>query len=69
MNVISFVLKNWQDIVVILVLIASAIMAVQKWIRVKGPLFNAMSTKRKGCLCYKIAIKSYTKHPYIGNRC
>lgn len=47
MNVISFVLKNWQDIVVILVLIASAIMAVQKWIRVKGPLFNAMSTKER----------------------
>lgn len=47
MNVLKFILANWHDILVILVLIASGITGIIKWIKVKGPLFNAMSDKEK----------------------
>ena len=54
MNVLKFVFVNWHDILVILVLIASGITGIIKWIKVKGPLFNAMSDKEKNRICYEV---------------
>lgn len=47
MHVLKFVASNWQDILVCLVLIAAAITGIQKWIKVNGPTFEAMSTEEK----------------------
>ena len=40
MNVFKFVVANWTDILVLLVLIASSIVGIKQWIKVKGPIFN-----------------------------
>ena len=47
MNVFKFVVANWTDILVFLVLIASAIVGVRQWIKVKGPIFAKMSSAEK----------------------
>ncbi len=47
MNVFKFVVANWTDILVLLVLIVSAIIGIKQWIKVKGPIFNKMSSTEK----------------------
>lgn len=47
MNVFKFVVSNWTDILVFLVLIASAIVSIRQWIKVKGPIFQKMSSAEK----------------------
>ena len=47
MNVFKFVVSNWTDILVFLVLIASAIVGIRQWIKVKGPIFQKMSSAEK----------------------
>lgn len=47
MNVFKFVVSNWTDILVFLVLIASAIVGIRQWIKVKGPIFQKMSPAEK----------------------
>jgi len=47
MNILKFIANNWNDILVVLVLIAAAIAGVRQWIKVKGPLFTAMSATEK----------------------
>ena len=47
MNVFKFVVSNWTDILVLLVLIASAIVGIRQWIKVKGPIFQKMSSAEK----------------------
>ena len=40
MHILRFVADNWDDILVVLVLIAAAITGITRWIKVKGPIFN-----------------------------
>lgn len=47
MNVFKFIVANWTDILVLLVLIASAIVGIRQWIKVKGPIFQKMSSAEK----------------------
>lgn len=47
MHILKFVAANWQDIIVCLLLIAAAVAGIQKWIKVNGPAFNAMSAEEK----------------------
>ena len=47
MNVFKFVVSNWTDILVFLFLIASAIVGIRQWIKVKGPIFQKMSSAEK----------------------
>lgn len=47
MRVLTFMADNWQDILTSLVLIAAAIAGIQQWIRVKGPIFKAMTATEK----------------------
>lgn len=47
MNVFKFVVANWSDILVLLVLIASSIAGIKQWIKVKGPIFNKMTSAEK----------------------
>ena len=47
MNILLFVADHWHDFLVGIVLIAAAITGIQQWIKVKGPIFQAMTTKEK----------------------
>ena len=47
MHILRFVADNWDDILIVLVLIAAAITGITRWIKVKGPIFNAMSSAEK----------------------
>lgn len=47
MNVLTYIAEHWHDILVLLVLIAAAVTGIIQWIKVKGPEFNAMSSKEK----------------------
>ena len=47
MNILLFVAEHWHDFLVGTILIAIAIVGIQQWIKVKGPIFNAMTVKEK----------------------
>lgn len=47
MNILLFIVEHWDNFLVGLILIAMAITGIQQWIKVKGPIFNAMSAKEK----------------------
>jgi hypothetical protein len=47
MNILLFVAEYWHDFLVGIILIAIAIVSIQQWIKVKGPIFNAMTAKEK----------------------
>ena len=47
MNVLKWLAQNWQDILVVAVLIVAAITGIVQWVKKKGPIFAAMSTAEK----------------------
>ena len=47
MKVLLFIASHWQDILVVILLIASVITGVTKWTAKNGPLFNKMTTAEK----------------------
>lgn len=47
MNILTFVVANWSDFLVVLILIAVAITTIQQWVKVQGPIFNALPAKEK----------------------
>lgn len=47
MDVLLFLARYWHDILVVILLIASIVVGVNKWIREKGPLFQKMSVHEK----------------------
>lgn len=47
MHILRFIADNWHDILIVLVLIAAATTGIKQWIKVKGPIFNAMSGPEK----------------------
>ena len=47
MNVLMFFARNWQDILVGIILIAACIAGIQQWVKKNGPIFNAMTTAEK----------------------
>jgi len=47
MHILRFIADHWHDILIAAVLVAAAITGISKWIRVKGPIFNAMSGPEK----------------------
>lgn len=47
MNILTFVLDHWHDFLVGIVLVAACIAGIIQWIKVQGPVFNAMSPKEK----------------------
>lgn len=47
MHVLKFLVANWQDLLVGLVLLAAIITGVKQWVKVNGPIFKAMTAKEK----------------------
>lgn len=47
MNVLLFLAKHWQDILVIILLIVSSVTGVNQWVKKNGPLFKKMSVQEK----------------------
>lgn len=47
MKVLLFIADYWQDILVVILLIASVITGVAKWTTKNGPLFSKMTTAEK----------------------
>jgi hypothetical protein len=47
MNVLMFIVQNWDNILTLVVLVVSIILGMQKWIRVNGPIFKEMTTEEK----------------------
>lgn len=47
MHIMRFIANNWHDILVVLVLIAAAVTGIKQWVKVKGPIFNAMTPTEK----------------------
>ena len=47
MDVLLFLARYWHDILVVVLLITSVVIGVNKWIREKGPLFQKMSVHEK----------------------
>jgi hypothetical protein len=47
MDVLLFVAKHWHDILVVILLIASAITAINQWIKKNGPILQNMSVQEK----------------------
>ena len=58
MKTLTFVAQNWDDILVVLLLIAATITGIRQWLKVKGPIFAAMTTKRENSLCHAITHQS-----------
>jgi hypothetical protein len=47
MHVLKWIIANWHDILVGIVLIAAVITGITQWVKKKGPIFSAMSTAEK----------------------
>jgi len=47
MNILFFLVKNWDNLLVGIILIMAVITGIQKWVKVKGPIFKAMPAKEK----------------------
>ncbi len=47
MKVLLFIANHWQDILVVVLLIASAITGLTKWTTKNGPIFGKISTAEK----------------------
>lgn len=47
MDIIKFVTSNWDEILVVIALIAVLFISVSEWIKKFGPIFNQMSTAEK----------------------
>lgn len=47
MNVLLFVAKHWQDILVIILLIVSSVTGLNQWVKKNGPLLKNMSVQER----------------------
>jgi len=47
MNILKFIFANWDEFLAGMVLIAAAITGIKRWVKIKGPVFNAMSSEEK----------------------
>lgn len=47
MHILKWIIANWHDILVGIVLIAAVITGITQWVKRKGPIFSAMSTAEK----------------------
>ena len=47
MHVLKWIIANWHDILVGIVLIAAVITGITQWVKKKGPIFSAMTTAEK----------------------
>jgi hypothetical protein len=47
MDVIKFLARNWNDILVIILLIVSAVAGLQQWVKKNGPIFKKMTVAEK----------------------
>ena len=43
MDVLRFIIENWNDILVVILLIVSAITGINKWIEKNGPILKGMT--------------------------
>jgi hypothetical protein len=47
MNIVLFLMNNWQDVFVVILLILSVVTGIHKWIAKNGPLFQKMTALEK----------------------
>lgn len=47
MNVFKYIIENWHNIFVIILLFVGLITSFVKWIKIKGPLFKSMSNEER----------------------
>lgn len=47
MNILKWCVSNWDNIIVVLVLLISAITGIVQWVKKKGPIFASMTTAEK----------------------
>ena len=47
MNVLFFIARHWQDVLVVILLTISVITGLNKWVKKNGPIFKQMSTAEK----------------------
>ena len=47
MTIINFVIRNWQDILIVIVFIAGFATALVKWFKKNGPIFRNMADAEK----------------------
>lgn len=47
MGVLLFIVKHWQDILVLILLTISVITGLNKWVKVNGPIFKQMTAGEK----------------------
>lgn len=47
MEVLLFIAKHWHDILVVILLIASVITGLNKWVQKNGPIFKEMSVQER----------------------
>lgn len=47
MNILSFLLQNWDNILVTLILVVSLVIFLEQWIKKNGPLFQKMTLQEK----------------------
>ena len=47
MKVLSFLAKHWHDILVVILLIASAIGGINQWVKRNGPILKEMSVQER----------------------
>jgi len=47
MDVLKWLLENWHDVFVVIILVISVVTGIIQWIKKKGPIFASMSTAEK----------------------
>ena len=47
MNVLLFLAEHWQDILVIILIVASSITGLNKWIKKNGPILAQILFKKR----------------------
>lgn len=47
MNILTFVLDHWHDILTCIVLIAATITGIKQWTKTNGPIFKTMTASEK----------------------
>jgi len=47
MDVLKWLLGNWHDVLVIVILVVSIIIGLVQWVKKNGPIFASMSTAEK----------------------
>ena len=69
MHVLKWIIANWHNILVGIVLIAAVITGITQWVKKKGPIFSAMSTAEKMAYITRLLTNLIPHRLGLSHRC